>query len=419
MIEVLLYTLIGYPIFYVVYTNVFGIVFTKTKWLYLVTIGGTCLLQCGVFCATKGDEWKDFVIIGCGFVSVFVLSEGKRWKNFLLFPIVYFLPCLVNLIGSYGIAAALNITHEMLCESAGLLMIAQMPAIIVFSVYGFVARKKAVGFLDFSPGQYFVLLLGICCAFLIIGFAQGLLAGDPLVYQVKDKVVFASIIMAFLFIVLSIWQQITWTKVQQYNMFLAGQKEHIQRLIEEDEARRRLAHDMRAHIQALNMLTQKEDMEQLKKYLEEMEEGLNRVKVERYTSIPAVDAIISEWHNKALDSQSEWSFKGEIAKIEHLSVFELCTLFSNLLSNAVEAVERVVGEKRIDVNISVFQGKLVLDIGNSCDAVQSSKSRPRTNKKDSINHGLGLKNVEEVVHKHKGLLEYETEPGWFQISIVI
>ena len=88
MIEVLLYTLIGYPIFYVVYTNVFGIVFTKTKWLYLVTIGGTCLLQCGVFCATKGDEWKDFVIIGCGFVSVFVLSEGKRWKNFLLFPIV-------------------------------------------------------------------------------------------------------------------------------------------------------------------------------------------------------------------------------------------------------------------------------------------------------------------------------------------
>lgn len=419
MIEVLLYTLMDYLIFHIVYTNVFGTVFSKKRWLCLVTIGCICLLQCGIFFATGGDEWKDFVIIGSGFVSAFVLSEGKRWKTVLLFPIVYFLACLVNLIGSYGIAAVLNITHEMLCESAGLLMVAQMPAIIVFGVYGFLAKKKAVGLLNFSPGQYFVLLLGICCAFLIIGFAQGLLTEDPLVYQVKDKVVFASIIMAFLFIVLSIWQQITWTKVQQYNMFLAGQKEHIQRLIEEDEARRRLAHDMHAHLQALNMLTQKEDLEQLKKYLEEMEDGLNRVKVLRYTSIPAVDAIISEWHKRALDTQSEWSFKGDISKIEHLSVFELCTLFSNLLSNAVEAVERIVGEKKIDVNISVFQGKLVLELGNSCDAVQSSKSRPRTNKKDSINHGLGLKNVEEVVHKHKGLLEYETEPGWFQINIVI
>ena len=150
-----------------------------------------------------------------------------------------------------------------------------------------------------------------------------------------------------------------------------------------------------------------------------MEESLNKVRVERYTSIPAVDAIISEWHKKALDSQSEWSFKGEIAGIEHISVFELCTLFSNLLSNAVEAVERVIGEKKINVNIAEFQGKLVLELGNSCNAVQSSTSRPFTNKKDSVNHGLGLKNVEEVVHKHKGLLEYETEPGWFQISIVI
>ena len=52
MIEVLLYTLIDFLIFYIVYTNVFGTVFTKTKWLYFVTIGGTCLLQCGVFLAT-------------------------------------------------------------------------------------------------------------------------------------------------------------------------------------------------------------------------------------------------------------------------------------------------------------------------------------------------------------------------------
>ena len=150
-----------------------------------------------------------------------------------------------------------------------------------------------------------------------------------------------------------------------------------------------------------------------------MEESLSKVKVERYTSIPAVDAVISEWHKKALENQSEWNWKGEISEIEYISVFELCTLFSNLLSNAVEAVEKVIGEKKINVNIAVYQGKLVLNIGNSCNAVQASTSRPLTNKKDSVNHGLGLKNVEEVVHKHNGLLEYEIEPGWFQINIVI
>ena len=45
MIWVILYTLIGYPILYVVYRNVFGIEFTKKKWPYVLVIGGTCLLQ--------------------------------------------------------------------------------------------------------------------------------------------------------------------------------------------------------------------------------------------------------------------------------------------------------------------------------------------------------------------------------------
>lgn len=426
MIEVFLYTFMGFLIFYTVYVNVFGMKFTKKKQPYMAIILSTFFLQTVILNLVNNDACKDFVIIGCGFAAVTILAERKKVKAFLLFPVVYFLTSMINILIAYGIEALLGITHEAFCDSIGLMLVAESMTLLVFTIYGVIAKRKDLGEVVFDVKQYLTLSVGICCAFLIVSFSQGLLEGDPLINDIKDEVAAACVVMSLLFILLSIWQQITWKKAykyridnEKYELFLSKQEEYIRVLTTEDERRRRLKHDIRAHMQALDTLAQMGELEMLRQYLHNMEESLDNDKAEKFTTISAVDSVISEWHKKAVERQAEWSWEGELSQPEQITIFELCTIFSNLLGNAVEAVEKVNEERRIKINISAFQGEIVLIIGNSCDATIKGSSKPETTKGDRTNHGLGLKNVEEIVQKLNGSIEYEMDNGWFQVTVVL
>ncbi len=425
MIAVIMYTLVEFLIFYIVYVNVFGVKFKRKKLPYIAIILSTCFVQVAVLWLAD-NTWKDVVILGGGFVAVFILTEGKKLKAFLLFPVVYFLTSMVNILNAYGLEALLGITHDALCDSMGLMLVAVGMTLLVFTIYGVIAKRKDLGEVVFDARQYLTLSVGICCAFVIVSFSQGLLEGDPLINDIRNEVAAACVVMSLLFIALSIWQQITWKRAykyridnEKYELFLSKQEEHINMLIREDESRRRLKHDMRAHMQALDTLAQRGELEMLRQYLHNMEESFDNDRVEKFTTISAVDAVISEWHKKAVERQAEWSFEGVLSQPERITIFELCTIFSNLLGNAVEAIEKVNAQRQIKINISTFQGKIVLVVGNSCDTTIKGSSRPETTKGDKKNHGLGLKNVEEIVQKQKGSIEYDIGNGWFQVTVVL
>ena len=425
MIAVIMYTLVEFLIFYIVYVNVFGVKFKRKKLPYIAIILSTCFVQVAVLWLAD-NTWKDVVILGGGFVAVFILTEGKKLKAFLLFPVVYFLTSMVNILNAYGLEALLGITHDALCDSMGLMLVAVGMTLLVFTIYGVIAKRKDLGEVVFDARQYLTLSVGICCAFVIVSFSQGLLEGDPLINDIRNEVAAACVVMSLLFIALSIWQQITWKRAykyridnEKYELFLSKQEEHINMLIREDESRRRLKHDMRAHMQALDTLAQRGELEMLRQYLHNMEESFDNDRVEKFTTISAVDAVISEWHKKAVERQAEWSFEGALSQPERITIFELCTIFSNLLGNAVEAIEKVNAQRQIKINISTFQGKIVLVVGNSCDTTIKGSSRPETTKGDKKNHGLGLKNVEEIVQKQKGSIEYDIGNGWFQVTVVL
>ena len=400
--------------------------FTKRKQLYSGIVRSIFLLQAVVLKMRSNIIGKDIVIAGCGFVAATILADRKRVKAFLLFPVVYFITSMVNILNAYVLGAIMGITHDTLCDSMGLMLVAVGMTLLVFTIYGVIAKRKDLGEVVFDARQYLTLSVGICCAFVIVSFSQGLLEGDPLINDIRNEVAAACVVMSLLFIALSIWQQITWKRAykyridnEKYELFLSKQEEHINMLIREDESRRRLKHDMRAHMQALDTLAQRGELEMLRQYLHNMEESFDNDRVEKFTTISAVDAVISEWHKKAVERQAEWSFEGVLSQPERITIFELCTIFSNLLGNAVEAIEKVNAQRQIKINISTFQGKIVLVVGNSCDTTIKGSSRPETTKGDKKNHGLGLKNVEEIVQKQKGSIEYDIGNGWFQVTVVL
>ena len=101
--------------------------------------------------------------------------------------------------------------------------------------------------------------------------------------------------------------------------------------------------------------------------------------------------------------------------------FDICTLFGNILNNAFEATMRLENcqNKPIILKMSKINDFYVLKETNY---MTPSKRRREnifeTSKKDKENHGIGLKNIDEVVEKYGGIKKISVNNDLFTLKIM-
>ena len=234
-------------------------------------------------------------------------------------------------------------------------------------------------------------------------------------------------LLVVLFTILIVWHAIDEKRVhafqmenKQFRSYLDGQEAYIHSIMESDKSLRSFRHDIRAHITALESGIEEGNLEFLERYVVRMKDENEKLTIRRYTGIVAVDAVIGEYHQKAVEYGIEWKWDGNLIPKEFIETFDLCVPFSNLLSNAVEAVMQVEQgrEKSIHVYCSMFQNNLVIRVLNVCryDLDEIVKG---TTKSDKENHGFGIKNIEKVVTRVNGDYRYEVKDGMFQSELIL
>jgi len=171
---------------------------------------------------------------------------------------------------------------------------------------------------------------------------------------------------------------------------------------------RSLKHDMQAHLIVLQYYLEEGKYEKAKEYLKEMQsyqEKRKRPQIDVGNNI--VNAVIMErWRQSEADIQVVCF--GEIPKEEATSEYDLCTIFSNLFSNAVEACEKLVQrEKEITIEIKRRSDRWNITIENPIEwFVDASLLGQSSDKEDKNIHGFGIANVIRCVEKNEGKIQF-------------
>lgn len=196
------------------------------------------------------------------------------------------------------------------------------------------------------------------------------------------------------------------------NLKLMQEKYYLM-LLEKEENTRKYRHDMNYHYAYLEEYARKENAVKTLEYIHGLQENFKTVQKKEYvTGNNVLDLIFNNYLTEI--KGVEVSVRGKCPKAISISDVDMCTIFSNLVKNAVEEMERLSGDKYIRVSISQGNMNTEVAIINSClDNKIIENGVVYTSKDDKKNHGFGILNAKEAVGRNAGELEICAENGEF------
>lgn len=427
---VIAYTLMEFLNIYFCYCIVLESRLQKKVWIYVVTLAIPCIVQI-VFGNSVGNKFTDYVIAGTSLLIIPIWAKEEKIKCLLRFPIVYIGFSTLNAIGVYLLSFAVGKTYLKVVDTPIYVLLTECTAILVILPYKYWKnrREKAGDKYEADVKQHILLLVGLLNIAVVAAMVKSM--GNAIHFSQKERhrFDFSSVIIVFLFILINVWYQSVFKRAQnyqkqarKYELYMQQQEEHIKSLIRQDENMRRFRHDFHAHMTALKAYVGKIQEVQLQKYIDDMCEGSVLDSMQNYTGVAALDAVIGDLMQQT-GQAVKLKWEGVISNRERVELFDLCTIFFNLLSNAIEACEKQNEDEKkyIFVKVYCYEEKIYLDVKNPIleNTTVKNTHLPETTKESKENHGFGLRNVKETVKKNDGHMEIRIEDGWFEVEILI
>lgn len=206
-------------------------------------------------------------------------------------------------------------------------------------------------------------------------------------------------------------------KEQFYIEMLKMQLEEQKRYMDELRAGK---HDMQAHLIVLQYYLAAGELVKAQEYLSQV------MRIPCFSGGPTVDvgnglvnAVLSfRLHRSA--KQIELKTRGLLPEAMTIEDVDLCVLFSNLISNSVEACEKLTHRDRvITLEIRQDSENLTIIIENPIEWKLDTRILGKgTTKEDKDSHGYGLRNIQKVVEKYGGELLFDIHEEVFGIKII-
>jgi len=187
-----------------------------------------------------------------------------------------------------------------------------------------------------------------------------------------------------------------------------------------EEDTRRFRHDIINDFLEIKNFCDNHECQQMKDYMEKLTGTVLKLSRNHYDVGNNVINAILNYYLLPINRENEVRISGYLSERLDIDDRELCIVCANLVQNAAEAVKKS-SDGTIKINFSEGRDYISMEIINSFhDQVQFDKGgNLKSLKKDAKNHGIGIRNVKEIVQKNKGSFNVELKDGLFKSEVYL
>ena len=430
---------------------------TESICLNIITIMEDMLMMCGIFCIPISKNKIDFL---CGWVLFFGLCLGDIWfghNSFTMLSLRLFVIPTIMLLWSWGtvirrlaayICSIMYLHMPYLCISLVCSGILEKPISVlkgdidyrifrgiltcVFLVLIFLWLRKIPRYCEIVgnlQAKYF--LMGSVCSLAASVVQHYIEDVSENVYAKADQIIFITgcmVIVSGLFyalgagmVVLDLLRKKYQTESRLKDEYLEITREYVHVVRDNAKETRKVRHDLQAHISSLKYYMEHREYQKAEQYLAALQEHTKRaVRGVVAVNHEIVDAMLLEAQFKGEPYQIAWEIEGILPTGLPIGDYDLCTIFSNLLSTSIEACARVpAGRRYVRLEIRQWENHLVIELSNPIrGSIVVDHLGNVTSKRDARNHGYGIANVRAAVERNHGELFFEVEEGIFTARIL-
>ena len=184
---------------------------------------------------------------------------------------------------------------------------------------------------------------------------------------------------------------------------------------------RKITHEYKNQILCIESLINAENYDGLKNYIKNISGHLNTELDYIKTNNVIVDAILNSKYRETLEKGIIFIFQlNDLSKI-NLSDEDIVVILSNLLSNAIEACEKYHGKKIIKLKFIQEGDNIIISVKNTYNGKLEIKDGEIQTSKlyESDEHGIGVKNIIDVIEKYQGSYVIQNDKEEFYFSIML
>lgn len=416
--------------FILAYRFIFGEKIKKDIVKYIFLFFGIVILQ-WVNISFIGIE-KGLLNLIYGFGAVLFLGEGKIVKRIIILFDSFAVTAVLNNFFNYGFCFLFKKDQQEMVEDPvyGMIMNGTfLIFVMIYLLYKRITKKDYNPLIDFSTDQQCVLSLALFCCLFITGMSQVFFSYAEIPLNAKNFFCMLMSLLCMFFIIVLVWLS---NSIRMRDMYMHERELADVRMLEQEkrfgiiqnsnEEIRKFKHDVKGHMIVLHNYVVQKDCEGAEEYLNKIGVRLDADGSRSYTGIVVLDAIIDNYRREMVSKDIEFHWDGTCRLSEpHIDLFDLCTVFENILVNAIEACEKISSNRGVSISVQMINNKICIIEKNTMDGnlVLDKEGKPITTKTDKKNHGLGTKNIRDVVAKHDGMIKFTGENGWFEVALHI
>ncbi len=195
-------------------------------------------------------------------------------------------------------------------------------------------------------------------------------------------------------------------------------------ILQNDEKIRSLRHDMKHHINEIRLMAKRCQASEIEEYVDSMEEFISNPKEIVSSGNVEIDSVLNYMLQRAREELNTVDVSISLPEAMKHS-FDFNVVLGNLLENAIEASGQTE-QKYLCVQVSHMKGILKIFIENSyhetdviLDGLNAGGMRFLTTKNQKDLHGYGLKNVQQIIDKFNGTMEFSQKDGVFGVRLLL